>query len=169
LISHCYSTIDWVIVSRKLNAALLIICDLSLLHFQTVRISPENSFWIEIVIHFPVDGDIFTKTISNGYSPNFNIKLNQTLEEFRRESDSYHCTSFACSVVAALERDRILINKLALLVKMSPSTGKCMTISIQKEFSGLILTVWKCKRDKSQMIKRAALSFLETITQSIVL
>ena len=116
LISHCNGAIDWVIVSSYLNTFFLVFNNLSFLHFKTIRISPENTFWIKIVIHFPVNCDILTQFISNWNTSDFNIKLNQTLEKLWRESNSNHCTTISCSVIATLESDWVLINKLTLLV-----------------------------------------------------
>jgi len=116
LISHCNSTIDWVIVSRHLNTFILMINNLSFLHFKTIRISPENTFWIKIIIHFPVDSHIFAQIIINWDSADFNIKLYQFFEKIWRKPDSDNCALLSRAVVAALESDWVLINKLTLLV-----------------------------------------------------
>ena len=52
---------------------------MSLLHFQTVRIGPECFISIKAVIQPPVDGDILALIISHyGYSVEFNVKLDQS-------------------------------------------------------------------------------------------
>lgn len=58
---------------------------------------------------------------------------------------------------------------MIIWAKMWLSTGKCMTILIQKVFSGLILMVLKCKKERLLIIKIKVLRCLETITQSIAL
>jgi len=105
LISHCDSAVNWVVVSGDFNTFILVINDCSLLHFEAIRISPENTFWIKIVIHFPVDCHIFAQLVSHRDGANFNVKLNQILEKSWRVSDSDDCTAVLSSIIAALESD----------------------------------------------------------------
>lgn len=91
--------------------------NLSSLHFKSIRISPENTFWIKIIIHFPVNSYVFTETITNLNSSNFDVKLYQTFEELRRKSHSDHSATFKSTVLCCtLESDWILIDILSLLI-----------------------------------------------------